>query len=152
MSVDTLIRDARDSGIELTIVDGRVMISGKRRVVAVFEPRLKMFKAELIKRLAANDPAHPQTLEPQPSPAVDTSANTTSEVNDQLVNSPVTNKIADWQALDRAYQAHHVGCPICIAAGKGFGLRCGTGTALWAAYESADWCTATHRRNKGPTT
>lgn len=47
--------------------------------------------------------------------------------------APATEQ-ADWKALDKAYQAHHVNCPTCITAGKGYGRRCGTGVALWAAY------------------
>ena len=47
----------------------------------------------------------------------------------------------DWQGtwlhLDRAYQAHHFKCPTCKAAGKGYGLRCGAGAALYRAYEDA---------------
>ena len=44
-----------------------------------------------------------------------------------------------WLHLDRAYQAHHFKCPVCIAAGRGagYGLRCGTGAALWTSYSSA---------------
>ena len=42
----------------------------------------------------------------------------------------------DWCRLDRAYQAHHWRCPTCCAAGKGYGLRCGTGSALWSAYSN----------------
>jgi hypothetical protein len=40
------------------------------------------------------------------------------------------------RALAAAYHRHHFRCPACIAAGKGVGLRCGTGTALWAAYQN----------------
>lgn len=43
----------------------------------------------------------------------------------------------DWRPLARAYHQHHFGCPICCAAGKGYGLRCGTGAALWHAYSHA---------------
>ena len=45
----------------------------------------------------------------------------------------------DWHALDAAYLAHHFNCPTCIAAGRGsrYGLRCGTGAALWRAYSEA---------------
>ena len=45
----------------------------------------------------------------------------------------------DWHALDAAYLAHHFNCPTCIAAGRGsrYGLRCGTGAALWRAYTAA---------------
>ena len=44
----------------------------------------------------------------------------------------------DWHALDKAYQLHHVSCPVCQAAGRGtrYGLRCGTGDALWSAYSA----------------
>lgn len=44
----------------------------------------------------------------------------------------------DWHALDKAYQLHHVSCPVCQAAGRGtrYGLRCGTGAALWSAYSA----------------
>lgn len=50
-------------------------------------------------------------------------------------------KPADWHDLDVAYRAHHFNCPACIAAGRGvrYGLRCGTGSALWQAYTAVDW-------------
>ena len=43
-----------------------------------------------------------------------------------------------WKELAAAYHAHHFHCATCIAAGRGarYGLRCGTGTALWAAYQT----------------
>ena len=45
----------------------------------------------------------------------------------------------DWRTLDKAYQAHHVNCHVCQAAGRGtrYGLRCGVGAALWTAYDAA---------------
>ena len=43
-----------------------------------------------------------------------------------------------WRHLDRAYQAHHFKCPICKAAGLGYGLRCGAGATLWTAYSDAN--------------
>ena len=48
--------------------------------------------------------------------------------------------VTDWRELDRAYQLHHINCPTCIAAGRGarYGLRCGTGAALWSAYSEAE--------------
>lgn len=45
---------------------------------------------------------------------------------------------AEWAVLDRAYQSHHFGCPVCVAAGKGYGLRCGTGAALWSKYDGVE--------------
>ena len=51
----------------------------------------------------------------------------------------VFEKTTDWHALDAAYLAHHFNCPACIAAGRGsrYGLRCGTGEALWRAYQDS---------------
>ena len=47
--------------------------------------------------------------------------------------------LADWKTLDRAYQAHHGQCPQCIAAGRGYGQRCGAGAALWCSYQAAPY-------------
>jgi hypothetical protein len=52
---------------------------------------------------------------------------------------PDTTAAQDWAELDKAYQAHHMACPTCIGAGKGYGLRCGAGAALWAAYVAAGY-------------
>lgn len=43
----------------------------------------------------------------------------------------------DWRELDRAYLAHHARCCTCQAAGRGYGLRCGAGLAMWTAYTAA---------------
>lgn len=51
--------------------------------------------------------------------------------------APAEPAAIDWRELDRVYLAHHCGCPPCIAAGRGYGLRCGTGSVLWAAYSAA---------------
>ena len=56
-------------------------------------------------------------------------------VNDQEPEPPQTDPNA-WSELSKAYQAHHFNCLICQSAGLGsrYGLRCGTGMALWRAY------------------
>ena len=43
-----------------------------------------------------------------------------------------------WRELAAAYHLHHFNCSTCIAAGRGavYGLRCGTGAALWNAYQN----------------
>ncbi|WP_299146740.1 hypothetical protein [uncultured Comamonas sp.] len=50
---------------------------------------------------------------------------------------PSPTPAVDWRPLARAYHQHHFCCATCIAAGKGYGLRCGAGTALWTAYTAA---------------
>ena len=43
------------------------------------------------------------------------------------------------QSAAQAYHAHHFNCHTCIAAGRGsrYGLRCGTGAALWRDYSDS---------------
>jgi len=107
MSIDTIIRAAMDAGVELSYVDGQLLVTGKRRVLAVVKPQLRQYKAEIIAHLsAANDP------EPSPDPTA-------------------------WRELAEAYHLHHFQCPSCIAAGQGRGFRCGTGAAFWSTYQSA---------------
>lgn len=67
---------------------------------------------------ASNDP-EPPTARPAPAP-----------------RQTYQEWVRTWQSLADAYHAHHFGCPACIAAGKGYGLRCGAGAALWSAYEA----------------
>ncbi len=50
-----------------------------------------------------------------------------------------TPNATDWRAVRDAYYSHHHACPVCIAAGKGYGLRCGAGASLWAAYSATPW-------------
>jgi hypothetical protein len=44
---------------------------------------------------------------------------------------------SDWRALHREYERHARSCVTCVAAGRGYGLRCGTGAATWLAYQGA---------------
>jgi hypothetical protein len=41
---------------------------------------------------------------------------------------------ATWEELAAAYYRHHFTCKTCIAAGQGYGLRCGVGASLWRRY------------------
>jgi len=106
MSLDTLIRKALDSGVELTLIDGAVKVTGHRAAVQQWRDQLRQHKAEIFARLsAANDP------EPPPDPTA-------------------------WRELAQEYDRHHFSCPACIAAGQGRGLRCGVGASLWTAYQT----------------
>lgn len=70
--------------------------------------------------------------------------------NDPLGNpapEPPTDPNA-WRELAAAYHQHHFICPTCIAAGKGYGLRCGTGAALWADYSGAQPAAPTTPKSK----
>jgi hypothetical protein len=94
MSVQSLIRQAQEAGVELRLVDGKVRASGTRAAVTSMLEPLRKHRAELIEAMT------------------------------------------DWRVLDKAYQLHHWTCATCRAAGQGYGLRCGTGAALWTRYEA----------------
>ena len=113
MNAAALIRQAQASGIELRLVDGKVKAIGPREAVARLIEPLRQHRAALTHALQVE----PVTELPVEAPA-----------------DPV-----DWHALDAAYNGHHFNCPTCIAAGRGsrYGLRCGTGAALWRAYSEA---------------
>ena len=104
-----LIRQAESAGVVLRLVDGKLKAVGPLSVVQSWAPTLREHKAELIKVLAANDPA--------PAPPADPHA---------------------WRELAAAYQDHHFQCSACIAAGRGpqYSLRCGVGAALWNSYQN----------------
>ena len=117
MSAAALIREALASGIELRLEDGKVKAIGPRDAVARLLVPLREHRAALADALQS------ESVEPSPNAQADTLPEPT-----------------DWHALDAAYLAHHFSCPTCIAAGRGtrYGLRCGTGAALWCAYAKAD--------------
>ena len=59
----------------------------------------------------------------------------------EAVNDPAPEPPTDpnaWHELATAYHLHHFKCSACIAAGRGavYGLRCGTGAALWTSYQN----------------
>lgn len=74
---------------------------------------------------ASNDP-EPPTAKPSPAPAPAPARKPIGQTHPDWAQS--------WRPLADAYHSHHFTCPVCIAAGKGYGLRCGAGAALWTAY------------------
>jgi len=114
VSAQALIRQAQASGVALRLEGGKVKASGPCEAVARVLVPLREHRAALADALQAEPieplPSNPADAAPGPAP--------------------------DWHALDAAYLAHHFNCPTCIAAGRGsrYGLRCGTGAALWRAY------------------
>ena len=102
-----------DAGLSVSLASGGgLVVSPGSRLTADLRELVKGNKAALVDWLhAANDPAP----EP-PEPPLDPNA---------------------WRELATAYHLHHFKCRTCIAAGRGagYGLRCGTGAALWSAYQ-----------------
>jgi hypothetical protein len=50
-------------------------------------------------------------------------------LRDEAANDPT-----DLHNRAMAYGQHHFSCPICIAAGQGYGHRCGSGAYRWTRY------------------
>ena len=72
----------------------------------------------------------------------DTCTNTQIGLLGDAANDPAPEPPEDpnaWRELSEAYHAHHFDCHTCIAAGRGaqYGLRCGTGAALWSHYQDS---------------
>lgn len=112
MTAQTLIRQAIAAGVAVRLIDGKVKASGRADAVALMVDLLRANRADLIRWL------------------------TESAANDlEAPHDPST-----WRELAAAYHAHHFACITCQAAGRGkqYGLRCGTGSALWAAHSNAD--------------
>ena len=114
MSLDTLIRRALDSGVELALVDGQITMIGRSSAVQQWRAQLREHKAGIYQHLtAANDPTN------------------------RVFEKPWHHIEAPWRELAQAYHAHHFKCTPCKSAGQGRGQRCGAGAALWVNYQSA---------------
>jgi hypothetical protein len=122
VSAEALIRQAQASGVALRLVGGKVKAIGPREAVTRLLEPLREHREALTQALQADFP--------EPLPAA----------------PPANDGPPNWHALDAAYLAHHFNCPTCIAAGRGgrYGLRCGTGAALWRDCSAANDFTENH--------
>ena len=102
-----------DVGLNVSLAPGgNLLVSPKSRLTDDLRALIRDNKPFLLDWLtAANDPN--QTPEPPADPNA-------------------------WRELSEAYHAHHFDCHACISAGRGaqYGLRCGTGAALWSQYQA----------------
>ena len=134
LPVQDIFDALHDAGLSVSLADGGgLVVSPGSRITPHLRELVKGNKAALVDWLqAANDPALGSR-----------------SVGLSRVVLPVAEKLADaqapetptdpnaWRELAAAYHAHHFNCPTCIAAGLGYGLRCGAGAALHTAYEDA---------------
>ena len=111
-AVETVVAQLSHAGLNLTLAPaGGLAVAPSSHLTADLRALIRNSKEQLIDWLtAAND--------------------TASHAPD-----PPDNPL-DWKELAAAYHAHHFNFPTCIAAGRGsrYGMRCGTGAALWRAY------------------
>ena len=140
-----VLEHIRSAGLDVGLTDDhRLKVTPASRITPELRELVKAHRDDLLaylEREATNDPA--PLPEPCPTQAV-------PEPHHQRQPSPLNSATqilgstppppapalthAEWVTLAKAYQAHHFTCPVCIASGKGYGWRCGTGAALWANY------------------
>lgn len=126
MDAAEVLNEAAHLGVTIALDGGELRVAGSRDAVAELVPLLRLHKPSIVRLLtqrgAAND-GQPAAVDHPPPPPPPTAPALTH---------------AEWVTLAKAYQAHHFTCPVCIAAGKGYGMRCGTGAALWTEYDRVD--------------
>lgn len=131
------IVELRDLGITITLTkSGKLHLEARRGLLTpVLRELITRSRDYLVQELVRFDESvnmgelgelgelHSLMFEPET-----TSYAPASEVRPEPSISP-----ADWHELAAAYHAHHFNCVTCQAAGRGkqYGLRCGTGSALW---------------------
>ena len=127
MQAAKIIGELESQGFSFNLVaDGGLVVRPFSKLPDTQRELLRAHKADivaLLSREAVNDPA---SIQP---PAPTTPAKPPKQTFMENADT--------WRELDRAYQAHHFKCPICKAAGLGYGLRCAAGAALWRAYSDA---------------
>ena len=127
MQAAKIIGELESQGFSFNLVaDGGLIVRPFSKLPDTQRELLRAHKADivaLLSREAVNDPA---SIQP---PAPTTPAKPPKQTFMENADT--------WRELDRAYQAHHFKCPICKAAGLGYGLRCAAGAALWRAYSDA---------------
>lgn len=130
MTPEQLLKNARADGVVFVLKGGAVSIRADAQKRTQWADLLRPHKAQITLLLQ-------QEQAQQNHPAiVETERTSTAEPSP---NAMTKQTAADWRAVRDAYYSHHHTCPVCIAAGKGYGLRCGAGASLWAAYSATDW-------------
>ena len=129
-----------DAGLRIALApNSGLVVSPGTRLTHDLRELVKGNKAALVDWLhAANDPAQAMGLMVNPLVAklVATQTQLSTALSSESVELPTDPN--SWRELATAYHLHHFTCPTCIAAGRGavYGLRCGTGAALWTSYQN----------------
>jgi len=133
MTAAELLKTARADGVQFILKADGLSIRADAQKQAKWVQILRPHKADLLALLAqetAPQSGHVVASEGCPQ-GVMPSQTTMIKPGQSTLLSATPGK---WRAVRDAYYDHHRRCPGCISAGKGAGLRCGAGSALWAAY------------------
>ena len=114
-AVETVVAQLSHAGLNLSLAPaGGLAVAPSSHLTADLRALIRSSKALLIDWLTAVNDAASHAPDPPENPS-------------------------DWKELAEDYHAHHFNCHTCIAAGRGsrYGLRCGTGAALWWDYSDS---------------
>lgn len=105
--VQSIFDALRDAGLTVTLKpNGQLNVAPAGRLTDELRELVRSSKADMLRWFAM------QAANDLPEPA-----------------DPAT-----WKELSAAYYRHHFTCKTCIAAGQGYGLRCGVGASMWRRY------------------
>jgi hypothetical protein len=113
-AVEIVVAQLANAGLNLSLAPaGGLAVAPASHLTAYLRDLIRSSKALLIDWLVSANDAASRVPDPPDNPQ-------------------------DWKELAAAYHAHHFKCPCCIAAGRGasYGMRCGTGMALWINYQA----------------
>lgn len=133
-----LLQKARADGVAFTIKDGILNIRADTQKREKWALILRPHKADLL-ALVAQEVAHESSHATAAGEYLQEAETSQTAMSKGADNAPAPVPPQVWRAVRNAYYDHHHRCPTCIAAGKGFGLRCGAGASLWAAYQGTPW-------------
>lgn len=130
MTPEQLLKNARADGVVFVLKGGAVSIRADAQKRTQWADLLRPHKAQiaLLLQQEQSQQNHPSIVETEQASTAEPSPNAMTK-----------QTAATWRAVRDAYHDHHHACPVCIAAGKGYGLRCGAGASLWAAYSAIPW-------------
>ncbi len=113
LPVQSIVETLHDAGFSLSLTpDGGLAVSPASKLTPALRDVIRSGKADLVRWFTS-------TAANEPEPPADPST---------------------WRELAAEYHSHHFKCPTCQAAGRGtgYGLRCGTGSALWITYQNTN--------------
>src|SRR5574344_318972 len=130
MTPEQLLKNARADGVVFVLKGGAVSIRADAQKRTQWADLLRPHKAQITLLLQQEQAQqnHPAIVETEQASTAEPSPNAMTK-----------QTATTWRAVRDAYHDHHHACPVCISAGKGYGLRCGAGASLWAAYSATPW-------------
>jgi len=135
MPAAKIIHVLKSSGFTIELKGQIILVGPSNRLTDDIRALVRANKPALLQALADQDASKPDAMQEQQAAGMAQAVIRRASALPEAKPLPWYHAAADWRPLAAAYHQHHFGCKQCIGAGQGRGLRCDTGTALWAAYD-----------------